>query len=501
MPMEKQGTVENQLAHTIDQTEYDSRYDRTAKKLLANKQILAQIMKGCVNEYSDCTVDDIVEKYIEGTPEVGSVGVHVDDTNRPKKSTDVIKGSNNEDSTLTEGTLFYDVRFDAIAPKSADSAEQEEVIRLIINVEAQTKFKPGYPLTKRAIYYCSRMISAQHGPIFTKSEYGKIRKVYSIWICTQPSDGFENTLTRYSIKPEQLIGEAQEETEQTEGGSGQPGEGKGQGKGQNDPTEGERGEAELLGGHGASESSLDKGKGQRAKPVAFTGEVRDHPVLDGGSGTAQKQAEQEADIELVQAMQRAKHMGDMPAGLLRLFRKRLHPTLDWRGILQRFLENCADGDSTWTTPNRRYLYQGIYLPSRQEPRIPHIVLAVDSSGSVDNALLEMFCTELSGILESYDTLLTVLFHDTRVQSAQTFTRQDLPLRLAPAGGGGTDYRPVTAYIEENDLAPTCMIWFTDLECDRFPEEPAFPVLWLAEQPNGTTPPFGETGYLKERPSA
>ena len=165
MPMEKQGTVENQLAHTIDQTEYDSRYDRTAKKLLANKQILAQIMKGCVNEYSDCTVDDIVEKYIEGTPEVGSVGVHVDDTNRPKKSTDVIKGSNNEDSTLTEGTLFYDVRFDAIAPKSADSTEQEEVIRLIINVEAQTKFKPGYPLTKRAIYYCSRMISVQHGPI------------------------------------------------------------------------------------------------------------------------------------------------------------------------------------------------------------------------------------------------------------------------------------------------------------------------------------------------
>ena len=144
--------------------------------LLNLLQGLAQIMKGCVNEYSDCTVDDIIEKYIEGT-------------------------------------LFYDVRFDAIAPKAEDSAEPEKVIRLIINVEAQTKFKPGYPLTKRAIYYCSRMISAQHGPIFTKSEYGKIRKVYSIWICTKPPKNFENTLTRYSIKPEQLIGEAQEETE------------------------------------------------------------------------------------------------------------------------------------------------------------------------------------------------------------------------------------------------------------------------------------------------
>ena len=205
--------MENQLAHAITQTEYDLSYDKAAKKLLANKQILAQIMKNCVNEYSACSVDEIAEKYIEGTPEVGTVGVHVDDTNRPKKTSDVIAGSNNEDSTLTEGTINYDVRFDAIAPASEGSAEQKDVIRLIINVEAQTTFNPGYPLTKRAIYYCSRMISAQHGPIFTNSEYGKIRKVYSIWVCTHPTKEFQNTLIRYSIRPEQLIGNAVEKSE------------------------------------------------------------------------------------------------------------------------------------------------------------------------------------------------------------------------------------------------------------------------------------------------
>ena len=107
MPMKMQSSVENQLAHAITQTEYDSSYDKAAKKLLANKQILAQIMKNCVNEYSTCSVDEIAEKYIEGTPEVGTVGVHVDDTNRPKKTSDVIAGSNNEDSTLTEGCLLY----------------------------------------------------------------------------------------------------------------------------------------------------------------------------------------------------------------------------------------------------------------------------------------------------------------------------------------------------------------------------------------------------------
>ena len=204
--------MENQLAHTIAQTAFERDYDKTAKKLLANKQILAQIMKGCIEEYRDCSVTEIAEKYIEGTPEIGTVGVHVDDTNKPAAATEVIAGSGNEDSTLTEGTVRYDVRFDAIAPVASGAASQD-VIRLILNVEAQTAFNPGYPLIKRAIYYCSRMISAQHGPVFKQSEYGKIRKVYSIWVCTKPSEEFQNTLTRYSIQPERLIGDAAEKSE------------------------------------------------------------------------------------------------------------------------------------------------------------------------------------------------------------------------------------------------------------------------------------------------
>lgn len=101
--------LENQLAHSIMQTEYESSYDKAAKKLLANKQILAQIMKNCVSEYSSYSVYEIAEKYIEGAPEIGTVGVHVDDTNRAKKASELISGSNNEDSTLTECILYGSV--------------------------------------------------------------------------------------------------------------------------------------------------------------------------------------------------------------------------------------------------------------------------------------------------------------------------------------------------------------------------------------------------------
>ncbi len=90
-----------------------------------------------------------LRKYIEGTPQMGEVAVVPDESNRVS----VIQGAGNEDTSLTEGTVFYDIRFLSIVPVSA------ELIRLIINIEAQNDFYPGYLLIKRGIYYCSRMIS------------------------------------------------------------------------------------------------------------------------------------------------------------------------------------------------------------------------------------------------------------------------------------------------------------------------------------------------------
>ena len=251
----------------------------------------------------------------------------------------------------------------------------------------------------------------------------------------------------------------------------------------------------LTGRSDKQQKSADKKSGQTTGD--FTGEVRDHPFLDDDmSDKALQAAEQEAEIVLSQAMQRAMHMGDLPAGLTRLLKRSFAPQLGWRELLRRFLENCADADYSWTTPNRRYVYQGVYLPSRRESRIPHLAVAVDSSGSVDEQALALFCSELSTILENWDTTLTVLFHDTRVQNSLSFTRSDLPLTLLPVGGGGTDYRPVCEYIEDQQLHPSCLIWFTDMQCNRFPEEPPYPVLWVSTLPLQEAVPFGEAISLQ-----
>lgn len=74
----------------------------------------------------------------------------------------------------TTQPVTFDVRFTVQAPGTG------ETIKLIINLEAQNDFHPGYPLIKRVVYYCSRLISSQYGSVFVKSDYGSIQKVYSI---------------------------------------------------------------------------------------------------------------------------------------------------------------------------------------------------------------------------------------------------------------------------------------------------------------------------------
>lgn len=114
---------------------------------------------------------------------------------------DLITGMNTEDKSLNEGLVTYDIMFYALAPKDGS------LIKLIINVEAQNDVSPGYPLTKRALYYCGRMLSAQYGREFVRSEYDRVKKVYSIWICTDGPLYKQNTINIYSVKEDCFIGE------------------------------------------------------------------------------------------------------------------------------------------------------------------------------------------------------------------------------------------------------------------------------------------------------
>ena len=190
------GALLNSLGASVLSTEEGkAKYDQTMLNVLSDKQVLAWILKRFVSEYENLPLEEIETKYIE--PEtilVSKAGVSRDSSG--------IKGLSEKDSTQTEGTVYYDIVFQAYYP-----GNEEEKIGLYINLEAQADYYPGYPLEMRGIYYGARRLTSQLKQINRETNYGCLQKVYSIWLCVGNVPAYESdTVTLYDISKNDIIG-------------------------------------------------------------------------------------------------------------------------------------------------------------------------------------------------------------------------------------------------------------------------------------------------------
>ena len=87
------------LAHGIDKTEYEARYDENVKALLSDKQVLARIAKYRTEEFKDYDIPTIIE-CIEGTPEISKVSIYPGTTTK-----DAITGIKTESKEPNEGEV------------------------------------------------------------------------------------------------------------------------------------------------------------------------------------------------------------------------------------------------------------------------------------------------------------------------------------------------------------------------------------------------------------
>ena len=220
--------------------------------------------------------------------------------------------------------------------------------------------------------------------------------------------------------------------------------------------------------------------------------------LDAEGGQAEtEQKASEWKVRVEQAAQAAKMMGKMSAGLERFVGKVLEAKVDWREVLQRFVEKCKDDTRSWARPNRRFLAQGLYLPTSSGEAMGELVVAVDCSGSIDEDTLNQFAAEVLTIKEdSNPSCIHVVYFDSEVCHYEKFTRDD-ELHIEPHGGGGTAFSPVFDYLEEHGIDPIACVFLTDLYCDDYGDEPSFPVLWVATDKDKTDAPFGEVVVMDD----
>ena len=237
------------------------------------------------------------------------------------------------------------------------------------------------------------------------------------------------------------------------------------------------------------------GDGDSQNETPGPGDIREPTNPDGSqlSEAQQTTAENEVKAQLAQAKTVAEAAGNMPADLDRIVQDIIEPDLSAEDLLKEFVSSVAKNDYRLFPPNRRFIYLDVYYPSLRSDELGEIVLAVDTSISVSEDELNLCAGFMTDILEAYPTAtLKVVYCDTECHNPQTFTQEDLPVQLDAKGGGGTDFRPPFKWVEDEDLDPVCFIYLTDMRCSSYPEEPDYPVLWLATQEHYNPAPFGET---------
>jgi len=172
----------------------------------------------------------------------------------------------------------------------------------------------------------------------------------------------------------------------------------------------------------------------------------------------------------------AQRKSALPSGMQRLSKKIKVNAVDWRFELYNAINRHMRNNYAFMPPNKKHIYRGFALPSLTSDTL-NLCVAVDTSGSIDDALLAVFISEFQNIMQNFPSMkIELIIADAKVHAHYTFQGGE-KMDFALKGGGGTDYRPVFDYIEANLPMNTMLLYFTDGD-GWFPKYPPnYEVLW------------------------
>ncbi|HIP53488.1 MAG TPA: hypothetical protein EYH03_05705 [Chromatiales bacterium] len=180
------------------------------------------------------------------------------------------------------------------------------------------------------------------------------------------------------------------------------------------------------------------------------------------------------------AAQQAMQAGKMGGALARMVDHLLQPQLPWRMLLARYLSSAARDDFSYMRPSRR---EGDFiLPSLRSQQVD-LVVALDTSGSIAQQEIDAFVAEVNAIKDQLRARITLLACDAALaedspwiyEPWEPFTTPD-----ALGGGGGTSFKPVFEWVDQQDRPPELLVYFTDAEGEFPDQQPPYPVVWLVK---------------------
>lgn len=210
----------------------------------------------------------------------------------------------------------------------------------------------------------------------------------------------------------------------------------------------------------------------------------DNHIYDGTKEDAER-SEKDWKQRAINAVYRAKNIGNLPAGIERLVDGLIEPKIDWRTKLYKFISDDVISDYTYARPHKRSEAVGFYNPSFTKEGL-NVAVFIDTSGSIGDEELTEFKAECIGIVQSFGNVQMLLgYCDADVHSVEEISGETDIIYSKPKGGGGTDMRQCFTWLKKNGHRPDVVVILTD-GYTPFPESQAMKTLWVISE-NGISP--------------
>ena len=205
--------------------------------------------------------------------------------------------------------------------------------------------------------------------------------------------------------------------------------------------------------------------------------------------------------EAVKAWENSKGRGRLPAFAERMIDMLKKPQIDWRTILNNFVQEEIN-DYSFFPPDRRFDESPFYLPefSEKDESVRDILFMIDTSASMSDEEVTAAFSEVYGAVGQYGGRLMgkLGFFDAAIIEPVPFESAGELKRIKAVGGGGTDFQIIFEYVAQHmdDEPPVSIIIMTD-GFAPFPEERlanGIPVLWLLCN-DEVQPPWGKVARI------
>lgn len=237
------------------------------------------------------------------------------------------------------------------------------------------------------------------------------------------------------------------------------------------------------------------------------GEVDDHSFWNGdeedntGRNTWLNRMIEATDI--IAQSEGGKGRGTVPIAAKRMVEEIKNPTLDWRTILNDFVQEeiC---DYSFSPPDKRMEDSPFFLPdfNEKDESVKDILFMIDTSGSMSNKQISECYSEIYGAIQQFGGKLQgkLGFFDAVVVEPIPFEDEEEFKIIRPKGGGGTSFDIIFDYVEKEmeDEPPVSIVILTDGYAP-FPDESranGIPVLWIINNKE-VTPPWGKIARILE----